>query len=99
MRPTRTAVTPSHLPYLSPVHPRLIGSIYEGHCCPRRGRTRMTKRSRMTLLLVVMLMTGGIATVWLQDTIAAQSNEASLPEDVGDLSNAATVEVKDSAGT
>ena len=59
----------------------------------------MTKRSRMTLLLVVMLMTGGIASVWIQDTIAAQSNEASLPEDVGDLSNATTVEVKDSTGT
>jgi hypothetical protein len=59
----------------------------------------MTKRSRMILLLVVMLMTGGIASVWLQDTIAAQSNEASLPEDVGDLSNATTLEVKDSTGT
>ena len=58
----------------------------------------MTKRSRMALLLVVMLMTGGIASVWLQDTIAAQSNEASLPEDVGDLSNATTLEVKDSTG-
>ena len=35
----------------------------------------------------------------MQDTLAAQSNEASLPEDVGDLSNATTVEVKDSTGT
>jgi hypothetical protein len=52
----------------------------------------------MILLLVVMVMTGGIAAVWLQDTIVAQSNEASLPEDVGDLSNATTVEVKDSTG-
>ncbi len=59
----------------------------------------MTKRTRMILLLVVMLVTGGIGSVWLQDTIAAQSNEASLPEDVGDLSNAITVEVKDSTGT
>jgi len=59
----------------------------------------MTKRSRMTLLLVVMLMTGGIASVLLQNTIAAQSNEASLPEDIGDLSNATTLEVKDSTGT
>jgi hypothetical protein len=59
----------------------------------------MTKRTRMILLLVVMLVTGGIASVWLQETIAAQSNEASLPEDVGDLSNATTVEVKDSTGT
>ena len=38
------------------------------------------------------------ASVWVQGTIAAQSNEASLPADVGDLSNAATVEVKDSTG-
>ncbi len=59
----------------------------------------MTKRTRMILLLVVMLVTGGIASVWLQGTIVAQSNEASLPEDVGDLSNATTVEVKDSTGT
>jgi hypothetical protein len=59
----------------------------------------MTKRTRMILLLVVMLVTGGIGSVWLQDTIAAQSSEASLPEDVGDLSNATTVEVKDSTGT
>ena len=59
----------------------------------------MTKRTRMILLLVVMLVTGGIASVWLPDTIAAQSNEASLPENVGDLSNATTVEVKDSTGT
>jgi hypothetical protein len=58
----------------------------------------MMKRRRMILLLVVMVMTGGIAAVWLQDTIVAQSNEASLPEDVGDLSNATTVEVKDSTG-
>jgi hypothetical protein len=42
------------------------------------------------ILLVVMLVTGGIASVW-QDTIAAQSNEASLPDDVGDLSNATTI--------
>ena len=59
----------------------------------------MTKRTRMILLLVVMLMTGVIASVWLQDTIVAQSTEASPPEDVGDLSNATTVEVKDSTGT
>jgi len=56
----------------------------------------MTKRTRMILLLVVMLVT---ASVWVQDTLAAQSNEASLPEDVGDLSNATTVEVMDSTGT
>lgn len=59
----------------------------------------MAKRTRMILLLVVLLVTGGIASVWSQDTLAAQSNEASLPENVGDLSNAATVEVKDSTGT
>jgi hypothetical protein len=51
------------------------------------------------ILLAGMLVIGGIASVWLQDTIAAQSNEASLPADVGDLSNATTVEVKDSTGT
>lgn len=56
----------------------------------------MTKRTRIILLLVVMLVT---ASVWVQDTLAAQSNEASLPEDVGDLSNATTVEVMDSTGT
>jgi len=59
----------------------------------------MAKRTRMILLLVVMSVTAGITSVWLQETIAAQSNEASLPEDVGDLSNATTVEVKDSTGT
>jgi hypothetical protein len=59
----------------------------------------MTKRTRMILLLVVMVVTGGLASVWLEDTIVAQSNEASLPEDVGDLSNATTIEVKDSTGT
>jgi hypothetical protein len=53
----------------------------------------------MILLLVVMLVTGGIASVWVQDTIAAQSNDGPLPEDVGDLSNATTVEVKDNTGT
>jgi hypothetical protein len=58
----------------------------------------MTKRTRI-LLLVAMLATGGIAAVWLQDTITAQSNDASLPADVGDLSNATTLEVKDSTGT
>ena len=59
----------------------------------------MAKRTRMILILVVMLATAGLASVRLQNTIAAQGNEASLPHDVGDLSNAATVEVKDSTGT
>src|SRR5688572_14346554 len=58
----------------------------------------MTKRTRMIFFLVVMLMAGGVASVWLPNTIAAQ-NEALLPQDVGDLSNATTVEVKDSTGT
>ena len=58
----------------------------------------MTKRTRTVLLLVVMLMTAGFASGWLQETIAAQSNDGSLPADVGDLSNATTVEVKDSTG-
>ena len=57
------------------------------------------KRTKMILLLVFMLVIGGFASVWFQDTIAAQSNDASLPEGVGDLSNATTVEVKDSTGT
>jgi hypothetical protein len=76
----------------------LIGSIIKGIAAPRRDDP-MTNHPRMILLLVVMLVTGGIASVWLADTIAAQSNESSLPEDVGDLSNATTVEVKDSTGT
>jgi hypothetical protein len=53
----------------------------------------------MILLLVAILVTGGFASVWWQNTVAAQSNEASLPQDVGDLSNATTVEVKDNTGT
>ena len=56
----------------------------------------MMKRTRMILLLVSTLVIGGITSVWFQDTIAAQSNDASLPEDVGDSSTATTVEVKDS---
>jgi hypothetical protein len=56
------------------------------------------KRTRNILLLAVVLTAGIVGSVWLQDTIAAQSHEASLPADVGDLSNATTVEVKDSMG-
>jgi hypothetical protein len=58
----------------------------------------VTKRTRMVVLLAAIVATAGIASVWVQGTFAAQSNEASLPVDVGDLSNAATVEVKDSSG-
>jgi hypothetical protein len=89
----------SRLRYLSSVHPRLIASIHEGALLPPKMEDPMTKRTRTVLLLVVMLVTGGIASIFMQDTIAAQGNEAALPEDVGDLSNATTVEVKDSAGT
>jgi len=58
----------------------------------------MTKRTRMIVLLVAMVATVGMASAWIQGTIVAQSSEASLPVDVGDLSNASTVEVKDSTG-
>lgn len=58
----------------------------------------MTNRTRIIAMLVAMLATAGMASVWMQQTIAAQNNEASLPADVGDLSNASTVEVKDNTG-
>ena len=45
-----------------------------------------------------MTATAGMLSVWVQGTMAAPNNEALLPADVGDLSNASTVEVKDSTG-
>jgi hypothetical protein len=58
----------------------------------------MKTRTRM-MVLVGALLAGGSATtsVWLVDTLDAQS--IALPADAGDLSNASTVEVKDSNGT
>jgi hypothetical protein len=49
----------------------------------------------MIALLGGLVITAGIASMWVQGTIAA---EASLPVDVGDLSNASTVEIKDNSG-
>jgi hypothetical protein len=46
-------------------------------------------------LLGGLVITAGIGSMWVQGTIAA---EASLPVDVGDLSNASTVEIKDNSG-
>lgn len=55
----------------------------------------MAKRTKMIALLVGLAVTVAIASVWVQGTIAAQ---ASLPADVGDLSNASTAEIKDNSG-
>jgi hypothetical protein len=46
--------------------------------------------------LGAIAVTAAIALMWVQGTIAA---EAPLPADVGDLSNASTVEIKDNSGT
>jgi hypothetical protein len=50
----------------------------------------------MIALLGAIAVTAAMASMWVQGTIAA---EASLPADVGDLSNASTAEIKDNAGT
>jgi hypothetical protein len=55
----------------------------------------MRKRTR-TVLLFCALTVAGATSVWLVDTLGAQS--VALPADV-ELSNASTVEVKDSNGT
>lgn len=55
----------------------------------------MAKRTKLIALLAGLAMTAAIASVWVQGTIAAQ---ASLPADVGDLSNASTAEIKDNSG-
>ena len=55
----------------------------------------MTKRTRMILMLA-LLAVGGTASIWMAGSIAAQGPH--LPADAGDLSNAATIEVKDAAG-
>jgi hypothetical protein len=55
----------------------------------------MTKRTKMIALLGAIGMTAGMASLWVQGTIAA---EAALPADAGDLSNAATVEIRDNTG-
>lgn len=57
----------------------------------------MKERTRMILLVGALLAVGSVTSVWLVDTLDAQG--AGLPADTGDLSNASTVEVKDSSGT
>ena len=57
----------------------------------------MKKNTRLILLLGALLAVGGVTSVWMVDTLAAQS--VALPADAGDLSNASTVEVKDANGT
>jgi len=51
--------------------------------------------TRIVALFGGLAVTAALASVWVQGTIAA---EASLPADVGDLSNASTVEIKDNSG-
>jgi len=57
----------------------------------------MSKRTNLILMLVAFLTVGGVMSIWLVDTVDAQS--AALPAGTGDLSNASTVEVKDANGT
>ena len=57
----------------------------------------MRKRSRMFVMAGALLTVGGVTSAWLADTLDAQS--VALPRDTGDLSNASTVEVKDSNGS
>ena len=59
----------------------------------------MIKRVRIMAVLGAMVIGGAVTSVWVQGVIAAQVGEASLPADVGDLSNATTIEIKDSSGT
>jgi hypothetical protein len=56
----------------------------------------MKKHTRLILLLSALLI-GGAASAWFVDTLDAQG--IALPAGIGDLSNASTIEVKDSAGT
>src|SRR5688500_15306138 len=56
----------------------------------------MRKRTKMFLMAGALLTVGGATSAWLVDTLDAQS--VALPHDTGDLSNASTVEVKDSNG-
>ncbi len=56
----------------------------------------MKKRTRLMLLLSALLICGA-ASAWFVDTLDAQG--VALPSGIGDLSNASTIEVKDSAGT
>ena len=56
----------------------------------------MTKGRRLVFLLAALVAVGG-AAFGLADAAEAQS--FALPADVGDLSNASTIEVKDSAAT
>ena len=79
---------------LPSIHHRLLRSIHAG-VGARGMEDTLTKRTRMTGLLGGLLMAVTIASMWAQGTIAA---EASLPADVGDLSNASTVEIKDNSG-
>ena len=51
--------------------------------------------TRMMALFGALAVTAALASVWVQGTIAAEA----LPADVGDLSNASTVEIRDNAGT
>jgi len=48
-------------------------------------------------MLSALLIGGGVGSVWLVDTLDAQS--VALPAGTGDLSNASLLEVKDAAGT
>jgi hypothetical protein len=56
----------------------------------------MKKRTRTILLMGALLTVGAVTSVGLIDTLDAQG--VALPADTGDLSNASTVEVKDSNG-
>jgi hypothetical protein len=55
----------------------------------------VTKRAKVIGLLGAIAVTGAMASAWVQGTIAA---EASLPAEVGDLSNASMAEIKDNVG-
>jgi hypothetical protein len=57
----------------------------------------MSKRTRLILMMAAFLTVGGGTSVWLMETLDAQS--VALPAETGDLSNASTVEVKDASGT
>ena len=56
----------------------------------------MKKRTRLILMLTALLIGGGVASVWLADTLDAQG--VALPPDTPDLTTASMVEVKDSTG-
>lgn len=57
----------------------------------------MTNGARTTLMLA-LLATGVAASAWLAGPVAAQA-ETYLPANIGDLSKAKVIEVKDSTGT